>query len=158
MSQGARAYISEIYASVQGEGPSTGEAQIFVRLAGCPLRCTYCDTPNSLVARGHPSLTVKEVLRNVSRLNKARRIRTVSITGGEPLAHIRFLEELLPALQKRGYRVYLETAGVHPQNLNLIEASCDVIAMDMKLPSAVGRTFWTEHEADLKDGGEKVFV
>jgi organic radical activating enzyme len=151
------AFISEVYASVQGEGPYTGEAQVFVRLAGCPFRCSYCDTPASLTAKGHPRLSVKEVLRKVKKCAGGK-IRTVSVTGGEPLAHVEFLKELFPALKKNRFQIYLETAGIHYKGLSSVVRFCDVIAMDMKLPSAIGRHYWKEHAAFLKMAGRKAFV
>lgn len=151
-------YVSEIYTSLQGEGPYTGEKQIFVRLAGCPLRCDYCDTPGSLIGKGHPRLTVAKVLRDVLRERRLHGAQTVSITGGEPLAHVGFLEELLPALKAKKLRVYLETAGVHPKNLSRVIRDCDVIAMDIKLPSATGRNYWREHEQFIEQAEGKAFV
>src|SRR5689334_12565633 len=139
------AFISEIYTSLQGEGPYTGEKQIFVRLAGCPLRCDYCDTPASLTTKGHPELSVTDALNAVLNERRHRGARTVSLTGGEPLAHVAFLSEFAPALQSKKFRVYLETAGVHPRPLEKIVRSCDVISMDMKMPSATGKTYWNEH-------------
>lgn len=150
-------FISEIYASLQGEGPYTGEKQVFVRLAGCPLRCNYCDTPESLTAKGHPLKDVSSVVAVVRKKSRASGARTVSITGGEPLAHVRFLKELMPALRKNGFKIYLETAGVHADNLKALVRYCDTIAMDIKLPSAVGRSFWKEHEHFLRVGRKKIF-
>ncbi len=151
-------FVSEIYTSLQGEGPYTGEKQIFVRLAGCPLRCDYCDTPASLVAKGHPRLTVAQVVKKIDAERRSRGARTVSVTGGEPLAHVNFLADFLPALKKKKYRVYLETAGIHPKSLARVVRDCDVIAMDIKLPSAGGRPYWREHEQFLEEGEGKIFV
>src|SRR4051812_42305487 len=113
-------YISEIFSSIQGEGPFTGEPQIFVRLAGCPLRCDYCDTPESLTAKGHPKKSVEAAVNETLRMAKKDKVGTVSVTGGEPLAHLSFLKEFLPKLKKAGLKVYLETAGVHPQALKAV--------------------------------------
>lgn len=151
-----KAPVSEIYASVQGEGPYTGQPQIFVRLAGCPLRCHYCDTPDSLVANGHPRMTVDEIRREIARLRES--IDTVSITGGEPLIHAGFLKELTGTLKKDGFKIYLETAGIHAEGLKKVVKNCDVISMDIKLPSATGRPSWREHEKFLKVGRGKTFV
>lgn len=155
-----KAFVSEIYGSVQGEGPYTGERQVFLRLAGCPLRCHYCDTPGSLVANGHPALTIDQVREQVFSASResGEPIKTVSITGGEPLVHAPFLSQLIPLLKKDGFKIYLETAGVHPQNLKKIVKDCDVISMDIKLPTATGRVFWKEHERFLKVGKGKIFV
>jgi len=154
----ASAYVSEIFSTIQGEGPFTGEKQIFVRLAGCPLRCNYCDTPGSLTAQGHPSMSVTAVIEAV--LDERRRggAGTVSVTGGEPLVYGTFLAELLPALKAEGLRTYLETAGVHPEALSRVIDHCDVVSMDIKLPSATGREYWGEHSRFLSIAGPKAFV
>lgn len=154
----AKAFVSEIYASVQGEGPYTGEKQIFLRLAGCPLRCRYCDTPDSLTIRGHKQESADNVLKKVVVLGRREKIKTVSVTGGEPLVNVVFLENLLPKLRRKGFRIYLETAGVHPANLKRIAKFVDVISMDIKLPSATGRDYWKEHAAFLEAGGSKIFA
>lgn len=150
------AFVSEIYASVQGEGPYSGERQVFLRLAGCPLRCRYCDTPESLTAKGHPRLTATHVVAQILKIRG--KAKTVSVTGGEPLVQAAFLEELLPLLKKKKLRIYLETAGVHPHALQRIIRWVDVVAMDMKLPTATGRPYWKEHGEFLKIGAEKIFV
>jgi organic radical activating enzyme len=151
-------YVSEIYPSVQGEGPYTGERQIFLRLAGCPLRCDYCDTPGSLTAKGHPLRSANDILSELLRVRRDKKISTVSVTGGEPLAHAAFLKTLLPRLKKNKFRVYLETAGAHPAALRQIIRFCDVVSMDVKLPSATRKTLWTEHKKFLAVGGSKIFV
>lgn len=152
------AYISEIYASIQGEGPYTGEPQIFLRLAGCPLRCDYCDTPASLTAKGHPQKTSKRVRDEIVKLARKNNIQTISVTGGEPLAQVGFLKELFPLLKKAGLRIYLETAGVHHKALSDVIRWVDVISMDIKLPSAVQKIFWSEHQKFLSIGAKKLFV
>lgn len=152
------AFISEIYPSVQGEGPFTGEPQIFVRLAGCPLRCNYCDTPGSLSVQGHPLLSVASVMKTIRQLHRAHKIQTVSVTGGEPLVQAGFLKELFSELQKNKLKIYLETAGIHPNNLKRVIRYCDVIAMDVKLPSAVKHSYWSQHREFLKVAGKKAFV
>jgi len=153
-----KAAVTEIFASLQGEGPYTGERQIFVRLAGCPLRCRYCDTPGSLVAKGDPVLSVESAVAQVLTLSQSEGIRTVSLTGGEPLAHRRFLTPFIKSLKKAHLRIYLETAGVHPRALQSIIKDVDVIAMDIKLPSATGRNYVLQHRQFLKIAAPKAFV
>jgi organic radical activating enzyme len=153
----SEAYVSEIFASVQGEGPFTGERQVFLRLAGCPLRCNYCDTPNSLVAAGHERVSDEEALRRIVRL-AGKKIRAVSVTGGEPLAQARFLKDLLPRLKKKGFRVHLETAGMLPTALAQVVDYCDVVSTDIKLPSATGKALWREHKRFLQIAGAKAYA
>jgi len=152
------AYVSEIYTSLQGEGPYTGERQIFFRLAGCPFRCDYCDTPDSLTSQGHTKMSVSESSARIAALSLQDGLKTVSITGGEPLAHVSFLKELLPLLKDKGFRIYLETAGIHFNAFDQINDYCDIVAMDIKLPSAIGRAYWDEHREFLKIGKGKIFV
>jgi organic radical activating enzyme len=150
--------VTEVYSTLQGEGPFLGERQIFVRLAGCPWRCRYCDTPGSLGREGAGLITVEGVLDRIHHLQEERPHATVSVTGGEPLAQADFLAELLPAVRRLGWRAYLETSGTQPDQLAKVVDECDVVAMDIKLPSAVGREFWAEHAAFLKACGGKAFA
>jgi 7-carboxy-7-deazaguanine synthase len=155
MTQGV---VSEIYSTLQGEGLYLGERQIFIRLAGCPWRCRYCDTPDSLTREGHKTMSVEDVLDEVHHLQEKFEHKTVSVTGGEPLVQADFLQALLPALRRLGLRTYLETSGTHPEQMRRLAGECDVVAMDVKLPSAIGRGYWDEHSAFLAAAGSKVFV
>jgi 7-carboxy-7-deazaguanine synthase len=153
-----RGFVSEIYSTFQGEGLSLGERQIFVRLAGCPWRCRYCDTPASLVRDGHEELSAEDALDRIHHLQEEREHKTVAVTGGEPLAQPEFLAELLPGLRRLGLRTHLETSGTLPAALARVIDHCDVVAMDVKLPSAVGRDFWDAHAEFLRLAGAKAFV
>ncbi len=151
-------YITEIFSSLQGEGPHMGEREIFIRLAGCPWRCDYCDTPDSLTTQGAKQYSVEDVLDEVHHLQEERRHGVVSLTGGEPLNQAPFLSELLPLLRRLGLKTYLETSGTAPELLRRVIDHCDVVAMDIKLPSAIGREFWKEHKEFLAIAGKKAFV
>lgn len=153
-----KAFISEIFPTIQGEGPYTGLKQVFLRLAGCPLRCDYCDTPDSLTVNGHAEMSSEETAEEVVQISQKEKIDWVSITGGEPLAHVEFLKEVIPLLRNAGLKIYLETAGVHPEALAGIIELCDVVSMDIKLPSATGRSFWGEHRKFLQIGGQKIIT
>lgn len=156
-----KARISEIFHSLQGEGKYTGVPQVFVRFFSCNLRCRWCDTPQALdgpLAR-FQEYSAGEVLSGVEGLWKED-CHSVSVTGGEPLVQAGFLKELLPALQARGQKTYLETNGVLVQELFQVIDHVDIVSMDFKLPSSAGtRSFWQEHEAFLKVSLRKeVFV
>jgi 7-carboxy-7-deazaguanine synthase len=102
--------ITEIFKSIQGEGTRAGLPCIFVRLTGCNLRCTWCDTAYAFY--GGTKQSVDEVTERVRALSGggASRIPLVEITGGEPL-----LQPETPALAERllaeGYTVMIETSG-----------------------------------------------
>ena len=99
--------INEIYASIQGESSHTGLPCIFIRLTGCNLRCTWCDTAYAF-HKGN-DLTLEETIQKV----KTFSLPLVEITGGEPLMQ----EEVYPLMDKlleTGYRVMLETGGALP--------------------------------------------
>ena len=96
--------ISEIFHSLQGETSRAGLPTVFVRLTGCPLRCSYCDTAYAF--SGGQNMTLAAILEEVGRYETPY----VTVTGGEPLAQKGCLE-LLRLLCDAGYEVSLETGG-----------------------------------------------
>lgn len=101
-----RLKISEIFFSLQGEARQAGLPTVFVRLTGCPLRCTYCDTEYAFF--GGQWMSFDSVLEEVGKYPA----RHVCVTGGEPLAQKNCIG-LLGRLCDAGYRVSLETGGAH---------------------------------------------
>jgi len=179
------AKISEIFVSIQGEGLYCGQKQVFLRFAGCNLRCAYCDEPAALVKRslapfyrhkaqvtGHKQekklregrLDYKEMspasaAAEVIKLAWKNRVKAVSLTGGEPLINWKFIKTLAPALRKAGLSVHLETNGTLYRELEKVKSMADVIAMDIKLPSSTGqKPFWREHGRFLSVAPEKTFI
>jgi organic radical activating enzyme len=98
--------VSEIFTSIQGEGPSAGTPSVFVRLQGCTVGCTWCDTRYSWDARRGDELTLEALLCRV----KDAGAQNVVVTGGEPLEHPA-LVPLVAGLHAMGRRVEVETAG-----------------------------------------------
>jgi len=96
--------ITEIFHSLQGETSRAGLPTVFVRLTGCPLRCTWCDTEYAFT--GGSTRSLDDVLAEVA----SHRCPTVCVTGGEPLSQKNCLP-LLTALCDAGYSVSLETSG-----------------------------------------------
>lgn len=96
--------ISEIFYSLQGEATRIGLPTVFIRLTGCPLRCTWCDTEHAFT--GGQTMLLESILAQVATYGA----REVCVTGGEPLAQKRCLE-LLTGLCDAGYNVSLETSG-----------------------------------------------
>jgi 7-carboxy-7-deazaguanine synthase len=104
---GPRLKVTEIFRSLQGEGDSVGFPTVFVRLTGCPLRCTYCDTTYAF--GGGEWMDLDAILETV----QGHATRHVCVTGGEPLAQGNCLP-LLQRLCDAGFRVSLETSGALP--------------------------------------------
>jgi len=118
--------ITEIFYSLQGETSFTGLPTVFVRLTGCPLRCSYCDTEYSFY--GGERLNLEDILTQVASYGA----RHVTVTGGEPLAQPACLE-LLAALCDAGYRVSLETSGA----LSIEHVDARVVRiLDLKTPAS----------------------
>ena len=103
--------ITEIFKSIQGEGTRAGLPCVFVRLTGCNLRCTWCDTAYAFY--GGTKASVDEVLEKVRELaggEAGRRVSLVEITGGEPLLQPE-TPELAERLLAEGYTTMIETSG-----------------------------------------------
>jgi len=150
-----KAKISEIFYSIQGEGIYVGYPQVFIRFWGCNLaNCRFCDTQG----QEFKEYTVEELIDEMLAFDK-RRFHSVSITGGEPLLQVEFLEKFLP-LYKGDKRIYLETNGTLPDALERVLEYVDIIAMDIKLPSSTGlQPYWDEHRRFLLSAWDKeVFV
>ena len=160
--------VSELFCSVQGEGLYLGERQIFIRMAGCSGTCGYCDTPESkeptdaCIVYGSKEgkipnpLDIEAVIGEVRRLSTENDgVKSVCLTGGEPLEQGDFVAAVTEALHREGFFLTLETNGTDPQSARKIVPFIDVIAMDMKLPSATGVEHWKAHRACLEVFREK---
>lgn len=134
LNSSAQLRITEIFFSLQGETARIGLPTVFIRLTGCPLRCTYCDTAYAF--SGGKNQTLAEILQQVA-LHKTR---YVTVTGGEPLAQRNCLA-LLSALCDAGYQVSLETSGA----LDIRDVDARVMrVVDIKTPASgeVGKNRW----------------
>ncbi|HET6907619.1 MAG TPA: 7-carboxy-7-deazaguanine synthase QueE [Rhodanobacteraceae bacterium] len=121
-----RLRISEIFHSIQGEADAVGWPTVFVRLTGCPLRCTWCDTAYAF--EGGNWRSFDEILAEVAQYGA----RHVCVTGGEPLAQRRCLD-LLARLCDAGYEVSLETSGA--LDISHVDARVRRV-MDLKAPGS----------------------
>lgn len=102
-------HVTEIFDSIDGEGKRTGYMAVFLRLAGCNLRCSYCDTAYSLTLEDTAeALTEEEVLSRI----RAYPWKRVTMTGGEPMLHP--LHHLCEVLGEEGYDINIETNGAVP--------------------------------------------
>ena len=119
--------ITEIFYSLQGESSTVGLPTTFVRLTGCPLRCTYCDTEYAFY--GGERLGIDAVVEEVNRLGAP----WVTVTGGEPLAQRENCLRLMERLCDAGYRVSLETSGA--LSIEGVDPRVTVV-LDLKTPSS----------------------
>ena len=141
--------ISEIFFSLQGETSRAGLPTVFVRLTGCPLRCTYCDTTYAFT--GGQTMPLPEIMAAVAQ----HAPRYVTVTGGEPLAQKNSLP-LLRALCDAGYAVSLETGGM--LDISAVDARV-MIVLDIKTPASgeVEKNHWSNLE-QIKPQDEIKFV
>jgi 7-carboxy-7-deazaguanine synthase len=144
--------ITEIYKSLQGESTYAGLPCVFVRLTGCNLRCTWCDSEYTFL--GGRKMRREEILAEVASLSPGGGL--VEITGGEPMLQERELIPLMHELVAQSYRVLLETSGERP--LERVPAAVIKI-VDVKCPdSGEGNTFRLENLKTLTQQDEIKFV
>jgi len=144
--------ITEIYKSLQGESTYAGLPCVFVRLTGCNLRCTWCDSEYTF--HGGNRMTIEQVLGEVRRLSPQPGL--VEITGGEPMLQEKEVLSLMNALLAGGYKILLETSGERP----LARVPTAVVKIvDVKCPdSGEGGTFCMENLSALTPVDELKFV
>jgi len=142
-------HVSEIFRSIQGEGTRAGWPCVLVRLAGCNLNCSWCDTGYAR-AEGKP-MSVAEVMETVAGLQ----CKLVEVTGGEPLIQDA-APELLRALCDAGYETLLETNGsvdissADPRTVKILDIKCPA--------SGESKSIHWENLGQLIRGDEVKFV
>jgi 7-carboxy-7-deazaguanine synthase len=142
--------ITEIYKSLQGESSFAGLPCTFVRLTGCNLRCTWCDSEYTFT--GGKKMSSEEIFAEVKQLG----VKLVEITGGEPMLQERELVPFMQRLLDSGYTVLLETSGERSL-ANVPKAVHKIV--DVKCPhSGAANTFREENLGALTDRDELKFV
>jgi 7-carboxy-7-deazaguanine synthase len=143
--------VTEIFHSIQGESTYVGQPCVFVRLTGCPLRCTWCDTEYAFY--GGKELTCEEVLSQV----QSYACELVEVTGGEPLAQPDAVP-FISALCERNHTVLLETSGAI--DIAPVDERAHII-LDVKCPGSgmTGRMYWPNLDRlTMKDEAKFVLV
>ena len=119
--------ISEIFYSLQGEGFLAGVPSVFVRLAGCPLRCRWCDTKYAWSEKAGAHYSIDKIVQTVQQSQSG----FVVITGGEPMMDSD-LPQLVQALKKSGRHITIETAGI----AFIPDLVCDLMSISPKLSNS----------------------
>jgi 7-carboxy-7-deazaguanine synthase len=144
-------YLIEIYKSIQGESSFAGVPCIFVRLAGCNLRCAWCDSEYTFT--GGYKLSEDGV---VAEIEKLAPVKLVEFTGGEPLLQEKELIPLMERLLGQGYELMIETSGERP--LERVPRAVHKI-VDVKCPgSGEGGSFRMANLDCLTERDEVKFV
>lgn len=147
--RGNKILITEIFHSLQGETSLAGIPFAFIRLTGCNLRCTYCDSAYAF--KGGTLRTIEEILAEI----KPFQVKHVLLTGGEPLLQ-RPVPALIEALRTEGYEVSIETHG--EVSIEKVAPSARIV-MDVKTPaSKMARGNWRKNLPFLKSTDEVKFV
>jgi 7-carboxy-7-deazaguanine synthase len=118
--------VSEIFRSIQGESSFSGLPCVFIRLAGCNLRCRYCDT--QYAQEGGESMSLEEIVHQVTEFG----VNLVEVTGGEPLFQ-KETPDLAASFMERGHKVLVETNG--SMDVSVLPEGA-VRIMDIKCPSS----------------------
>lgn len=141
--------ITEIFHSIQGESTRVGQPCVFIRLTGCPLRCTWCDTDYAF--HGGETMSLETILERVQSYG----CPLVEVTGGEPLHQPNALV-LLKKLCDAGFQVMIETSGAF--DISAIDPRVSII-MDVKCPGSdmTDRMRWANME-HLSQKDEVKFV
>jgi 7-carboxy-7-deazaguanine synthase len=119
--------ISEIFYSLQGEGFFAGVPSVFLRLAGCPLRCRWCDTKYAWDQAAGTTYSIAKIVEIVQKWP----CKFVVITGGEPMINSD-LPKLVQALKANGKHITIETAGI----AYMPDMLCDLMSMSPKLSNS----------------------
>lgn len=141
--------INEIFYSIQGESSLIGMPTVFVRLTGCPMRCTYCDTAYAF--HDGQQQEIEEVIQEIKNFDT----NYVTVTGGEPLAQKNCID-LMNQLCELGYQVSLETGGA--LDIKDVHAKVKII-LDVKTPKSNEdkNNFWP-NLANIRANDEIKFV
>ena len=145
--------IAEIFSSVQGEGKYAGCRQLFLRFVGWNLPCRVETVAGSQEFREIPNTVTSQEVRGIlDEFLASATHQALAITGGEPLLYADFIAELCKNLP---VKVMLETNGTLHEELEKVLQVVDIISMDIKFPSAVGRSLWENHRRFMELAKER---
>ena len=124
--------LSEIFTSIEGEGILFGTKTMFVRLAGCPFKCHWCDTPYALPMDSGIEYSIEEVKEIISKSLQPNTYK-INFTGGEPLVQHEAVIELAKFVRQKGLRVYLESSCYDAMRFVKVLPYIDICKVELKL-------------------------
>jgi 7-carboxy-7-deazaguanine synthase len=124
--------LSEIFTSIEGEGILFGTKTMFVRLAGCPFKCHWCDTPYALPMDSGIEYSIEEVKEIISKSLQPNTYK-INFTGGEPLVQHEAVIELAKFVRQKGLRVYLESSCYDAVRFAKVLPYIDICKVELKL-------------------------
>lgn len=148
----ASAPLAEVFVSFQGEGPLVGVCQAFIRVRGCDIDCTWCDSPHARDLDGDCTLqpmlpgepvsvpnpfTAADALDALKQVLADTSIHSIAVTGGEPLLYPDFVSHFARLARGEGLPVFLETGGHRPDELARLIDDITFVSLDFKLPGAL---------------------
>jgi organic radical activating enzyme len=128
----ARVKLSEIFTSIEGEGVLFGTKTMFVRMAGCPLRCHWCDTTYAIPMDSGNDYSIEEVEELIFESLQPNTYK-VNFTGGEPLVQHKAIIELAKFVRQKGIRTYLESACYDYARFSKVLPYIDICKIEFKL-------------------------
>ena len=147
-----RVRIFEVFTSVEGEGILYGTKTLFVRLAGCPFSCFYCDTLEALPADSGTEYTLEAAIDLVDK-NLQENTFKVNFTGGDPLMQHKAVAEMARHVQSRGISTYLESSCFDSERFAYVLPHLDYVKIEFKTPDSEfvdGRAHHATHQNALE--------
>ncbi len=130
-----RVRLSEVFTSIEGEGVYAGTKTMFVRLAGCPLKCHWCDTPYAIPMDSGNDVSVDDVKEMIEGGLQPNTFK-INFTGGEPLAQAEAVVELAKFARSKGVKTYLESACYDAKKFAKVLPFIDICKVEFKLSDA----------------------
>lgn len=127
-----RVRLSEIFTSIEGEGMLFGTKTMFVRMAGCPLKCHWCDTPYALPTNSGKDYSMEEAKELIYK-NVQPNTYKINFTGGEPLLQYEAVKELAKFFREKNIRTYLESACYSAAIFSKVLPYIDICKIEFKL-------------------------
>jgi 7-carboxy-7-deazaguanine synthase len=128
----SRVKLSEIFTSIEGEGLLFGTKTMFIRMAGCPLKCHWCDTSYAIPMDSGKDYSIEEVEELISK-NLQPNTYKVNFTGGEPLVQHEAIIALAKFVRQKGIRTYLESACYDSARFSKVLPYIDICKIEFKL-------------------------